>query len=154
MKEPKFAIDCMLGKLARKLRILGFDAVYYRKIDDDRLIEVAASQERILLTRDTPLAERFRPSLLVESEDPLIQTKEVIEKLHLDPDPSALMSRCLVCNGRLMEVDRESVRGSVPPYVFRTQKRFSRCPDCQRIFWKATHVEGIESFIKEVSNDD
>lgn len=150
MTDPKFVVDCMLGKLAKKLRILGYDALYYRNIDDAQLTAIADEERRILLTRDTTLSRSFSPSLMVESEESHRQTKEVLTKLGLTVRPSRVLSRCLHCNSELSPVEKERVRGSVPPYVYRTQERFSRCSKCQRIYWKATHMKGMETFIGEI----
>jgi uncharacterized protein with PIN domain len=135
----------MLGKLARWLRILGFDAAYERRISDEKLIALARAEGRILLTRDTRLVRRrsLPAHLLVESERAPAQLRQTLEAMGLSVDTGALLSRCLVCNVATEEISREEARPEVPPYVFRTQRRFSRCPGCRRIYWRATHVDDI-----------
>lgn len=135
----------MLGKLARWLRILGFDAAYETRIADEELIARARAEGRVLLTRDTRLVRRreLPPHLLIESERAPAQLRQVLSAFGLEVNPRTLLSRCLVCNEATGEISREEARGEVPPYVFRTQRRFARCPACLRIYWRATHVEDI-----------
>ena len=143
--SSRFIADCMLGKLARWLRILGFDAAYDRRISDDDLIARARAEGRTLLTRDTRLVRRrdLPPHLLIQSESAPAQLRQVLDDLRLEPNPRRLLSRCLICNEPTSEISREEARGEVPPYVFSTQRRFARCPACLRIYWRATHVEDM-----------
>ena len=134
----KLLADGMLGRLAKWLRILGFDTLYDPALDDHALLRLARAEGRILLTCDRELAHRRgAPSLLVESTDLESQLRQVVRDLHLNPD--AAFSRCPVCNAPLREVEKSQVAGRVPPYVFRTQERFSLCPQCGRIYWRGTH---------------
>jgi hypothetical protein len=147
--SPRFIADCMLGKLARWLRTLGYDAAYDSRITDESLIERARGEGRVLLTRDTRLLKRraLPPHLRIESEEPAAQLRQVMEAFALEIDPASLLSRCLPCNAVTEEIDRETARGAVPAYVFETQVRFKRCPSCGRVFWRATHVAGILDWI-------
>ena len=141
----RFAADCMLGRLARWLRILGHDVVYFRRIEDGDLVALAAREERTLLTRDTRLVRRraARGAVLILSpylEDQLRQMALAGGPRLLAP---GLCRRCLVCNEPTRPVDKDSVRDRVPPYVFRTQSRFLRCAGCDRIYWSASHVRDM-----------
>jgi uncharacterized protein len=149
--QPKFIADCMLGKLARGLRILGFDAAYDRRIADDALIARARAEERILLTRDTRLVRRrgLPPHLFVTSEVPADQIRQTLRVFALTVDPATLLSRCLLCNVDTDAIPREEAHREVPPYVYRTQRKFARCPRCRRIYWRATHVAGMLDRILE-----
>ena len=141
MSDPAFACDSMVGRLARWLRILGYDATYARGAGDARLVARARAEGRVLLTRDRGLAERrgIGRFLLVQSNDPPTQLREVVAALGLSVDPARLFRRCPACNGAVEAVQRESVRGLVPPYVYGTQRSFSRCAGCRRVYWPATH---------------
>jgi uncharacterized protein with PIN domain len=149
--EPRFLADSMLGKLARWLRVLGYDAAYERAMDDGDLVELAREQQRILLTRDRRLLERRRleRGFLVEHEDPLRQVRQVARAHGLRLLASRLFSRCLDCNQPMEDVSPDSVKEEVPPYVLATQRRFARCPDCGRIYWAATHVDGMRRQLEE-----
>ncbi len=141
----RFAADCMLGRLARWLRILGHDVLYFRRIEDADLVEVARREERILLTRDTRLVQRraARNAILIESpylEQQLRQLARWDGAALLAP---GLCRRCLECNEPTLAVEKEGVRERVPPYVYRTQERFRECPACRRIYWNASHVQDM-----------
>jgi uncharacterized protein len=143
----RVAADCMLGRLARRLRILGFDTAYERAITDEELIARCAREGRVLLTRDTRLAARRLVRslgarvLLVGSDHPDEQLVQVMRDLGLVRDDARLLSRCLECNEALEPIAPAEAAGRVPAYVLATQERFARCPSCRRLFWRATHVD-------------
>jgi len=141
MAEIKFIADVMVGKLARWLRVLGFDVAYSNKYDDDEILRIGAEDNRIILTRDNPLAARVRDSrcLFIESDDYKEQIQQVLRSFDLKD--FAVFSRCLECNSLLADVDKEAVFNDVPPYVYLTQDRFARCPSCHRIYWHGTHAD-------------
>jgi uncharacterized protein len=143
MDESRFVADVMLGRLARWLRALGYDTLYFRDAPDRWLLAVALAEGRRLLTRDAALARRAREAgLRVHAETLDAQIREVTAALRLVPDRA--LSRCLECNGRLAPVAAEVVRHRVPRYIFETQQEFGMCPDCERVFWAGTHVAGIQ----------
>ena len=143
--EPRFAADCMLGTLAKWLRILGYDTLYLNKVEDADLVERARAEDRILLTRDRRMTERRRaaPFHLIAAERPMEQLREIAAAHRLTLDESRILTRCIRCNAPTAEVEPASVRDQVPPYVHSTQARFRRCPVCDRIYWGATHRENI-----------
>jgi len=141
----KFICDDNLGKLASYLRMLGFDTLFEKQIDDNALLKTASAQKRTLITRDSKLARRTHPYgiLLVENDDPLEQLKSVIENLGLTVDPSLLFSRCSRCNDICVIVDKDSVSDSVFPYILKTQDTIKKCPSCERYYWKGSHYRNI-----------
>lgn len=136
---PRFVADEMLGKLARELRALGFDTVYLKHVEDDEVLEVAQRDDRHLLTRDRELAERAGDQgVLLGSRDPAEQLERVVAVLGLTPEAHRFLSRCLECNGVLVE-DPEAA--DVPAGV--EDQTTWRCPDCDRVYWWGTHAEDM-----------
>jgi len=136
----KFIADCMLGKLAKWLRILGYDTLYYRAIDDDTLMEMARRTHRVLLTRDEEVFQKFEGlnKMFIRSDYLSDQLRQVIEERKLIVG-DRLFSRCILCNTELIQVNKAEVRDLVPEYVFNTQRYFSFCQQCKKIYWKGTH---------------
>jgi len=132
--------DGMLGRLARWLRLLGYDTAYENDADDLYLARRARAEGRVLLTRDRALAaRRGLRTLLIESEVLEEQVRQVREALGPPPDPA--LSRCSICNLPLRQAGRDEVASRVPPYVLRTHERFRVCPGCGRVYWPGTHLE-------------
>lgn len=128
----------MLGRLATWLRLLGYDTAYLPQADDPELARRARAEDRILLTRDVELTRRRGVhSVLVASERVEEQLQQLAQELHLTARMA--FSRCAVCNAPLEEVDKGTVEGAVPPYVFQTQTHFRRCVQCHRVYWRGTH---------------
>jgi uncharacterized protein len=134
----------MLGKLAKWLRIAGFDVLYSNRYTDDELLEVADRDGRILLSRDTRLLVRrsARQFVFLESERVQEQIRQVFRLIGVS-SLSAMLSRCIRCNEVLSDVSPEKVRAQVPPYVFDTQSVFKFCVRCQRVYWAGTHRQSV-----------
>ncbi|MFQ6033789.1 MAG: Mut7-C RNAse domain-containing protein, partial [Candidatus Bipolaricaulia bacterium] len=109
----KFLVDAMLGKLAKWLRILGYDTLYFRDLEDEQLIGLAEVEGRVLLTGDEEL---WRHGILISSDDWREQLRELAEAVELDT--SRVFTRCIECNVPLERVGRAEIEGEVPPYVF------------------------------------
>ena len=146
----KFVVDCMLGKLAKWLKILGFDALFFSKIEDDALLDIAADENRVLLTRDTGLIEKSKriKLLFIESENWRTQVEQVLDEFDLwrDVKPN---SRCIECNVRIKDLPREKAKNLVTPFVFENADTFALCPDCGRVFWRGTHLKDMETKIDD-----
>jgi len=134
-----FAVDTMLGRLARWLRILGHDAAYGPHLHGAGLTDLARRERRVIVTRDTRLVRdpNLPQHVFVTSDHFREQLREVAAAVPLAA--AEPFSRCLDCNVPLATIDRESVRERVPPYVFGTQKRFWTCTRCRQVYWPATH---------------
>jgi len=141
MSEIRFIADVMVGRLARWLRVLGFDVAYSNAYEDDEIIRTAEQEKRVILTRDTGLAARRCDAecLLIQSGNYKEQIQQVLGTFDLRQ--FSVFSRCLECNAALKDIDRESVFERVPPYVYLTQERFAICPSCSRIYWHGTHAD-------------
>jgi uncharacterized protein with PIN domain len=142
VSEARFVADVMLGRLARWLRALGHDTLYFRDAPDSRLLGIALRERRHLLTRDAALAARAgEAGLLVRAESLDAQLREVSEACGLGGHPP--LSRCLECNGTLLARSPVEVNGRVPPYTLATQREFRECAACGRVYWAGTHARGI-----------
>ena len=141
--QPKFIVDINVGRLAKWLRVLGYDALFVPDADDGGLVQIAQREGRILLTKDGRLLERrlFTSGQLkavrVWGDHFTEQVRQVVSKLGLDTTND--FSRCIDCNEALFEVAKEEVRDRVPPYVFQTQEEFKECPVCHKVYWRGTH---------------
>ncbi len=144
--EPRFVADAMLGRLARWLRILGYDTLYDASWPDAHLARLARAEDRILLTRDLGLASRRGLRVLVVADEDL---PSQLDQLHRELGIGAVapLSRCLVDNELLEEIPKDRAWGQVPPYIFCTQEWFRLCPACNRFYWRGTHWERMHALI-------
>ena len=154
----KFIADSMLGRLARWLRLLGYDTLYYPHIEDSILLRIAREDSRILLTRDARLVkvrglQRF---LLLKENNPSKQLRKVVETFKLKiygmdgVKREVFLNRCVICNASLNAIQKEKIKGAVPEYVYRTSDVFRQCSECGKIYWKGTHPEKIRKKLIEI----
>ena len=146
-----FAVDCMLGKLARWLRLLGFDTLYFRYIQDAALLQLSQKEGRILLTRDRDLTKRAgqERSLFILSEKWRDQLEQVLAAFDLK-ERVRVFSRCLECNHPLKSLSKTEARNLAPPHVLETVQRFSLCPACSRVYWRGSHQQRMQSMIEQI----
>lgn len=136
----RFICDSMLGRLAKWLRIFGSDTLYFADIPDREILKLAGETGRVLLTRDTLLMKRRSiqtggvRAFLVADDD----WREQLRLVAAEFDLGSAEPRCPVCNGAPEDISKEEARERVPAYVWETQPRFRLCPDCGRVYWKAT----------------
>lgn len=147
----RFLADCNVGRLARWLRVLGYDAVYEPLLPDAQIVARALAEGRVLLTRDADMMQRkviaggAVRALLLRNDRVQDQVRQVLAELALEPVQP--LSRCLDCNAELEPRAKAAVAGRLPPYVYATQERFSECPQCARVFWPGTHWERMRERI-------
>ncbi|GAH95063.1 unnamed protein product [marine sediment metagenome] len=152
-EEIKFLADKMLGKLAKWLRILGYDTTYPITDEDLALILTARHENRILLTRDTNLIKRRNicDFLFIKGDQYEEQLSEVIKGLKIKIDfKSKIFSRCSLCNTPTIKIDKRKVQSYVPPYIFLTQNEFVYCPSCKKYYWKGTHWERMTQKVQNL----
>lgn len=146
-----FVVDRMLGGFAKWLRVAGCDTLYDSRYRREDLIGIAEKTGRIIVTRDTWFESHGRQGAVVLHDNYTIgQLKEFFGRSGRVPDPAAFFTRCTVCNARLAAADREEIRDRVPAFVLSTQREFSRCPECGRIYWGGTHKEKMLETLKVV----
>jgi uncharacterized protein len=151
----RFIADVNVGKLAKWLRILGYDVLFINPIEDGLLVQIGVRERRIILTKDTHIAERRAATsgqvnvILVEGTLVWDQLRFLAEKLGLRYS-LRLLSRCIECNVPLESTDRSRVGGLVPPYVYSTQQHYMACPRCGKIYWPGTHWQRMREVAEEV----
>ena len=153
----RFIVDVNVGRLARRLRMLGYDTLFINGADDDELIRIALEEKRILLTRDTGMMQRRvvtigkAQAVFVESDHVRAQLRQVVQALGLGPEFDSF-SLCIECNEPLIPRVKEEVQTLIPPYVFSTQEQFMQCPECERIYWRGTHWDRMMAEIEDLEN--
>ncbi|OYT52334.1 hypothetical protein B6U66_02280 [Candidatus Bathyarchaeota archaeon ex4484_135] len=147
----RFLVDAMLGKLARWLRLLGYDAEYGRDASDDELLERARSEDRLLLTSDVELFRRALHSgvkaFLVKGSTEEERLAQLASKLGVKLEVDLKRSRCPKCNSPVVEVPKEAVRGLVPEGSWSRYDRFWRCTGCGQVYWQGSHWANIEAVL-------
>lgn len=146
----KFLCDEMLGKLAKWLRIIGYDVLYLKNMEDEKIIENAMKEGRILLTRDKKLAEKYKNSLYIEEKDIDSQIKRVVEAFKISMEEENFLSRCTICNVEIEKIEKEKVKGKVPENVFENMSEFWICKNCGRIYWAGTHWKNMKEKIDKI----
>ncbi len=146
----KFVLDRPLGRLCKWLRILGYDAAYWRG-EVEGAVEFATRTDRILLTKSLSTFEKAKGKckvFLVQGNDIHEQLGQVVKCLGLQVEEGRLFSRCLSCNEELLEVSPEEVKELVPDYIWKTHFTFSRCPRCKKVFWAGSHYERMKETLR------
>jgi len=151
LRQPRFVLDVHLGKLASRLRLLGFDTLYRNDYTDTELLEIACQEGRVLLSKDRRLLqnEKLTRGYHVREKDAQLQTEEVVRRFDL-AGMIKPFSRCLCCNTLLEQAAKETVRDRLPPRVKEAYDEFWRCPTCERVYWRGSHVEKMTGFVQRL----
>lgn len=146
--RKRFVVDSMLGKVAKWLRILGFDTLY-EPLEQQEQIDAYRREGFLLITR----AQRWcgRPEVICPSaNDPMEQLREVIDAAAITPDEILPLHRCIRCNRLLEDLSRDRAFARVPDYVFETSTAFFRCANCEKIYWRGSHPKRILERLQQV----
>ena len=155
----RFIVDNNVGKLAKWLRIMGYNTLFFNGSNDSRMIAIALAEERAVLTKDTQIMKRRvvtsgrLKAILIQSDEPELQIYQVIDSLHLDCQFKPF-TICLECNQPLLEKSKQQVKDLVPPYVFQTQSQYMECPTCHRIYWRGTHWQAMTKKLRKWSTGE
>lgn len=148
--EYRFIADVHLGKLARWLRLLGFDTAYQNSFTVNDLMKIASEQDRILLSRNSSLSKKGSlSSFIIQNEEPALQLQELAVHFNLK-DHLRPFSRCMVCNGRLESVPKENILHLLEKNTAAYFDEFWQCCDCRRIYWKGSHYEKMLKIIESM----
>jgi uncharacterized protein with PIN domain len=155
LRRPRFLLDVHLARLARYLRMAGFDSQTPDDSDDGAIVEQSLREESTVLTRDRGLLKRARleRGYWLRASKPRDQLIEVIRAFQLEREIRPF-SRCLVCNSTVRPVKSECVVGHLPPRVLLTQGQFTRCVGCGRIYWPGSHFRRMQRFLGSLGLTD
>jgi len=153
LRESRFIVDVNLGKLALKLRLLGFDTLFRNDFEDDEIIEIALHEKRIILTRDKGILKQnaVTHGYFLRNDDPKKQLIELVKRLQLQNNFEPL-SRCTVCNSMLQKVNKQQLESHLPPDTLRYYDEFWKCTGCGKIYWKGSHFRHIQKLVKELKS--
>ncbi|WP_229733764.1 Mut7-C ubiquitin/RNAse domain-containing protein [Pontibacter amylolyticus] len=153
--ERRFVLDVHLGSLARALRMLGFDTVYGQHLHDPELVRISIEEKRILLTRDVNLLKHkaIPAGYWLRSQQTEAQLLEVLTKYKL-ADLFRPFTRCMVCNGRIVPVDKQQVLELLPPKTQLYFDEFYQCQQCRRVYWKGSHYERMQELIRRIKEKE
>jgi len=152
--QIKFIADSNAGKLARWLRMIGYDTLLFTEKDDGKMVEIALKEGRIILTKDTQIIKRRLitngklKAIFIKHDDPKAQLQQTVKTLNLNYRFRPF-SLCLDCNQALIPRSKDEVQGLVPAHIFKTQEQYTECPSCHRIYWQGTHWQAM---VKELEN--
>ena len=151
LKSIKFVVDIHLGKLAKYLRLLGFDVLYENDYSDSELALLSSHEQRILLTRDRGLLKRriVEYGHFVRPLQPLKQLQEIIQWLDLKSFIKPF-HRCICCNGLLNYVNKNTVKDHLLPKTRLYYSHFRQCQDCKKVYWQGSHYQKMQSLIAGV----
>jgi hypothetical protein len=159
LRHTRFVVDVHLGKLARLLRMLGFDTAYRRDYSDADIVGISVGERRIVLTRDLGIlkTKAVTRGYWVRSSRPKEQLREVVGRFDLASKVKSF-DRCMVCNGALEQVEKKAVLDRLPQRTAMYYDEFYRCGGCGKVYWKGSHYErmkkSIRDFIGEVKLDE
>ena len=147
----KFIADVHLGKLAKLLRMLGFDTLYDNSFTNSELISIALQQNRILLSRNAAINNHKTQlqSLYISFENPQLQLLQVLQHFDLK-EQIYLFTKCIVCNGTLQPVSKEKILNKLRQKTALYFSEFWQCNNCNRIYWKGSHYEHMNNIIERI----
>jgi len=150
-----FLVDAMLGNIAKKLRLLGFDSEYVSDIDDSKLIEKAKNENRTIISRDRDLINRTKKnkisSVYITKENEIEQFQEILETTHLEFDEiSGDSARCTKCNSPTSKINKFEIEKKIPQGVLEYNDKFWKCDGCDQIYWEGTHIKNLQEFVHKI----
>ena len=151
-KQPTFLVDAMLGNIAKKLRLLGYDSEFSSKMNDDELILKAEKENRIIITKDELLSHQARKKnvqiIHVTANNEVEQLVQIYKNSELTKSViSGAKTRCTICNSQLDPIDKNQATAKVPDGVLEQTDHFWKCSECDRIYWEGSHIKNLQKFV-------
>ena len=147
----------MLGNIAKKLRLLGFDSLFFSNIDDEELLKIAKSESRILITKDEQLSniskKRQVAFIRITANDEVEQVLQISKSIKLDQCKIDVNSaRCSLCNGELRFIQKNNVTDKIAVGVLETNNEFWECMKCKKLYWEGTHIRNMQKFVSKLND--
>jgi len=155
LRVMRFVADTHLSRLARYLRLLGFDTRYQRDWTDPELVAISTSEQRILLTRDVGLLKHsaITHGSYIRATEPRQQMAEVVRRFHLGRQLTPF-TRCMACNGELVAVDKEEIAHRLPPETRRYIDEYQVCLSCSQVYWRGAHDPELRRIVDAARRAD
>ncbi|MCV0410133.1 Mut7-C RNAse domain-containing protein [Nitrosopumilus sp.] len=150
-----FFVDAMLGNIARKLRLFGYDTEYFSDIEDHELLEKAKNENRTIISKDGCLIRRAKKKGIqfigITTEDEIEQFKEILKKTNLEINKiSGDLARCTKCNFQTFQIKKSEIQNKIPKRVLDYHDKFWKCGGCDQIYWEGTHIEKLQEFVQKI----
>ena len=154
--ELVFFVDSMLGNIAKKLRLLGYDSKYFSDIDDEKLIDIANKENRIIISRDENLIKKSQKlgieSIFIRKNTEIDQFCEIVNYTGLGiSEINGDTARCPICNSPTEYIDKISIKEKIPQKVCELNEKFWKCKNCSKIYWEGTHIKNLQKFVGEIN---
>jgi hypothetical protein len=150
-----FFVDAMLGNIAKKLRLFGYDAEYFSDIEDYELLEKAKNENRTIISKDEDLIIHAKKKdiqfIYITKEDEIEQFKELLKKTNLEINKiSGDLARCTKCNSKTFQIKKSEIQNEIPKQVLDCHNKFWKCGVCDQIYWEGTHIEKLQEFVQKI----
>lgn len=154
MSDIKFIVDGMLGRVARWLRMLGYDTKYAGDLQDNEILEIAANEGRIILTKDYQLYRKANASgikaVFVEGRTHIEKMVDLSRQLNISLEINIEKSRCPKCNSPIKPIEKESIKDKVLYSTYKTYNEFWICTGCSQVYWKGSHWKKINDSLNKI----
>ena len=156
MLQSRFIVDAMLGNVARKLRLLGYDSKYFADIDDNKLVDIARKEDRIIISRDVELSRKAKKLGLdiiqVTEQNEVKMFRDIAKRAKLKISKiNGENARCPKCNSKTTLTDKRTIKEKIPDKVYQISEKFWICNNCNQVYWKGTHMEKLQEFVNKIN---
>ncbi|CAM2839822.1 Uncharacterized conserved protein [Legionella steigerwaltii] len=151
LRKMRFILDVHLGKLAKYLRLLGFDVIYENNLTDEAIIKCSKNEHRIVLTRDIGILKNktITHGHWMHHTDPEQQVEEVLHQFQLKKQCHPF-TRCLSCNGQLKNIEKDKVSADIPKLAQKYYETFMLCESCKKVYWEGSHYNKLKKWVENI----
>ena len=154
--EPKFFVDAMLGNIAKKLRLMGYDTKYSSNIEDESLIQISKKENRVVISRDEDLVRISQKNdvnvVFIQRTDEEQQIREIMDYLDMKwVEINGDKARCPNCNSKTESIDKKNIYQKIPHKVLEYNEKFWICRNCDQIFWEGTHIQNLQKLVRALN---